>query len=243
MGRASSVVVAELSAAIVAEYHVGDRLPAEPALAEAYHVSRATLREALQNLAAAGVVQRVHGVGTFVASVSSKVEAALDVDLGVTEAVQGANQRLGVQVLRSEEMPAPRHIAERLGLGPASRVLWIERAILVNDTPAVAAVDAIPVGIAARARHPYVGGSVYRFLEFECAIVLAGGSAAVTAVRADRRVARLLRITTGDPVLRITQVERGDDTTAVLYSEEDYVPDLFELTIRRTRRSGRSNDL
>lgn len=236
MGRAAKAVITDLGAAITAEYHAGDRLPAEPALAAAYGVSRATMREALQHLAGAGIVQRIHGVGTFVATVSTKVETALDVDLGVTEAVRAANQRLGVQVLRAEEMPAPREVGERLGLPPAGRVLWIERAILANGVSAVAAIDAIPVFITARARHPYEGGSVYRFLESECGVVLAGGSASVTAVRADRRVSRVLRIDEGDPVLRISQVERADDGIAVLDSEEHYVPHLFELTIRRARR-------
>ncbi len=236
MGRAANAVMTELGGAIVAEYHAGDRLPAEPALAAAYGVSRATMREALQQLAAAGLVQRVHGVGTFVATVNNKVESALDVDLGVTEAVRAAHQRLGIQVLRAEEMTAPPEVGERLGLPPAGRVLWIERAILANEVSAVAAIDAIPVAIAARARHRYEGGSVYRFLETECGVVLAGGSASVTAVRADRRVARVLRIDEGEPVLRISQVERAHDGTAVLDSEEHYVPNLFELTIRRTRR-------
>jgi len=236
MGRAAKAVIADLGAAITGEYHAGDRLPAEPALAAAYGVSRATVREALQHLAAAGIVQRVHGVGTFVATVSSKMESALDVDLGVTEAVRAANQRLGVQVLRAEEMPAPPEVAERLGLPPAGRVFWIERAILANGVSAVAAIDAIPAFITARAGHPYEGGSVYRFLEGECGVVLAGGSASITAVRADRRVSRVLGIDEGGPVLRISQVERADDGTAVLDSEEHYVPHLFELTIRRTRR-------
>ncbi len=205
MARTRSTVTTELAAAIAAEYRPGDRLPPEPALAAAYGVSRATLREALESLSATGLVQRVHGVGTFVAEVTHKVESALDVDLGVTEAVRAANQRVGVQVLRVEERPAPQDMAERLELGPASRVLWIERAILVNDVPAVAAIDAIPVGVAARAA---------------------------------RRVSRVLRVEEGEPLLRIAQVERADDDTAVLYSEEQYVPNLFELTIRRRRRGG-----
>jgi DNA-binding GntR family transcriptional regulator len=238
MSRTRINVTTELAAAIAAEYRPGDRLPPEPALAAAYGVSRATLREALQSLAATGLVQRVHGVGTFVAEVTSKVETALDVDLGVTEAVQAANQRLGVQVLRIDERPAPTEIAKRLGLAPASRVLWVERAILANDVPAVAAIDAIPLGIASRAAHPYESGSIYRFLELECRVVLVGGSASVTAVGADRRVARVLRIEEGAPLLQIAQVERAHDDTAVLYSEEQYVPNLFELTIRRTRRGG-----
>jgi GntR family glv operon transcriptional regulator len=164
------------------------------------------------------------------------MESALDVDLGVTEAIQAANQQLGVQVLRAAEQPAPQHVGEALGLAPAGRVLWIERAILANDVRAVAAVDAIPLAVASRAVAPYEGGSVYRFLEVECGIVLAGGSASVTAVGAERRVARVLGLEEGEPVLRISQTERADDGTLVLYSEEHYVPNLFELTIRRTRR-------
>ena len=236
MVRTANAVMTELTQAIGAEYRAGDRLPAEPALAAAYGVSRATMREALQSLAVAGLVQRVHGVGTFVATVSSKVESALDVDLGVTEAVRAASQRVGVQVLRAEETPAPVEVGERLGLSPAGRVLWIERVILANDVPAVSAVDAVPVAVASRARAPYEGGSVYRFLEADCDVQLAGGSATVTAVKADRRVSRALRIEEDEPVLRITQVERDSAGNAVLYSEEQYVPNLFELTIRRTRR-------
>ena len=236
MSKAAQVVVSELRGAIEAEYRAGDRLPSEPALATAYGVSRATLREALQHLATAGLVRRVHGVGTFVTSVSTKMESALDVDLGVTEAIRAANQRLGIQVLRAAEMPAPPEVAAALELPPVGRVLWIERAILANEVPAVAAVDAIPASIAARAKTPYEGGSVYRFLEADCGVTLAGGSASITAVRAERRVARVLGVDEGEPLLRISQVERADDATVVLYSEEHYVPNLFELTIRRTRR-------
>lgn len=236
MGKAAQAVMAELSAALEAEYRPGDQLPGEPALASAYGVSRATMREALQELAASGLVRRVHGVGTFVARVSTKVESALDVDLGVTEAIRAANRKLGIQVLSATEIPAPNDIAASLELPPAGRVLWIERAILVNDEPAVSAVDVVPLGIANQALRPYEGGSVYRFLEEDCGISLAGGAASVTAVRADRRVASVLRVEVGSPVLRISQLEKARDGTVVLYSEEHYVPNLFDLTIRRTRR-------
>jgi GntR family transcriptional regulator len=194
------------------------------------------MREALQGLETEGVVRRVHGVGTFVNRVTTKVTSALDVDLGVTEAVAAAHQRLGVQVLRAEEVPAPREVAERLGLPPAARVLSIERTILANDVPAVAALDAIPASIAARARRPYADGSVYRYLEEDCGVRLAGGAASVTAVRADRRLAAVLRVDEDEPLLRIVQVERDAGDLAVLYSEEHYVPSLFELTVRRARR-------
>jgi GntR family transcriptional regulator len=239
VGRAAVAVRGELAQAIANGYRPGDRLPAEPELAAAYRVSRATMREALQRLEGEGVVRRVHGVGTFVNRMTTKVISALDVDLGVTEAVRAAHQRLGVQVRRSEEVAAPHDIGQRLDLPPIARVLWIERTILANDVPAVAAVDAIPASIAAQARRSYEGGSVYHFLEADCGVGLVGGSASVTAVGADRRLATVLRVEEDEPLLRIVQVERDADDVAVLYSEEHYVPRLFELTIRRARR-GRS---
>lgn len=235
MGRAATAVREDLAEAIRAEYRPGDRLPAEPELAAAYGISRATLREALQALENDGFVRRIHGVGTFVSHVTPKVTSALEIDLGVTEAVAAANRRLGVQVRRVEVVAAPREVAERLGLSPAGRVLWIERTILADDAVAVAAVDAIPAAIADRASKPYEDGSVYRFLEHDCRLMLAGGAASISAVTADRRLARVLGVAEGEPLLRMVQVERTIDQTAVLYSEEHYVPALFEITVRRSR--------
>jgi GntR family transcriptional regulator len=233
-------VRASLLGAISEQYRPGDQLPSEPELAAAYSVSRATIREALQSLENEGVVRRVHGAGTFVNQVQERVSGALDVDLGVTEAVQAANQRLGVQVLRVEEAAASRDIAERLALPPAGRVLLIERIILANDQPAALAVDAIPAGIAHAARAPYRDGSVYRHLERDCGLVLVGGVAHVSAVDADNRMARLLRVGEGDALLRMEQVERSEEGALVLYSLEHYVPNRFDLTVRRVRRAGGS---
>jgi GntR family transcriptional regulator len=237
VGKAAAAVRQGLMEAIADQYRPGDRLLSEPDLAAAYGVSRTTIREALQSLEADGVVQRVHGIGTFVNQVAPPVEGALDVDLGVTEAVQAANQRLGVQVLRIDEVPATRDTAEPLALPPAGRVLLIERIILANDRPAVLAIDAIPVGVAARARNPYTDGSVYRFLEHECGLRLLGGLAHLSALAADARMARLLQVGEGEALLRMEQVERAEPDEIVLFSREHYVPARFDLTVRRTRHS------
>lgn len=235
VGRAAVAVRASLMSAISDQYRPGDQLPSEPELAAAYSVSRSTVREALQSLENEGVVRRVHGLGTFVTQLQPRVSGALDVDLGVTEAVQAANQRLGVQVLRVEEAAATRDIAEQLALPPASRVLLIERIILANDRPAALAVDAIPARIAHTARTAYRDGSVYRHLERDCGVVLVGGVAHVSAVEADARMARLLRVDQGAALLRMEQVERSQEGELVLYSLEHYVPSCFDLTVRRTR--------
>ncbi|HUQ77441.1 MAG TPA: GntR family transcriptional regulator [Patescibacteria group bacterium] len=218
-------------------YRPGDRLPSEPELASTYGVSRPTIREVLRSLEGDGLVRRVHGVGTFVTQIRPAVSSRFDLDLGVTEAVAAANQRLGIQLLRAaiERVPAP--IAERLGVHAATSVLWVERVIRVNDVPAAHAIDAIPEDVVGDA--VYDGGSIYRFLEESCRTGLVGGLADVTAVGADRSMARLLGVDEGAPLLRIDQVERSTAERPVLYSTEHYVPTVLNLSVRRVRHGAR----
>ena len=222
-----------------ARYDPGDRLPSEPELAAAFGVSRPTIREVLRNLEGDGIVRRVHGVGTFVTRSEPVLTSRFDVDLGITETVAAARQRLGVQVLRIAQERAPAEIASRLEVPLGAPLLWVERVIRANDVPAAHAIDAIPAEIIQAAGDPaYREGSVYRFLEADCHLRLVGGVATVTAVTADRHMASLLDVHPGDALLRMEQVERTETGGPVLYSSEHYVPQVLDLTVRRTRHGG-----
>jgi DNA-binding GntR family transcriptional regulator len=202
----------QLVADLEARYQPGDRLAAEPELATAYGVSRPTMREVLRTLESDGLVQRVHGVGTFVTRTETAVTSRFDLDLGVTEAVVAANRKLDIQILR-----------------------------IADDVPAAPALDVIPeTALAGAGDARYEGGSVYRFLEERCGLELAGGMADVTAANAGRSLARQLGVPTGAAVLRMEQVERTADERAVLFSREHYVPSVFNLSVRRVRRRGPS---
>ena len=60
-------------------YSPGDKLPNENDLAQEFGVSRATLREAIRSLCTQGVLEVVHGRGTFV---STEVKFYKDVNFG-----------------------------------------------------------------------------------------------------------------------------------------------------------------
>ncbi len=230
-------VRAELLAALEERrYGPGDRLPSEPQLAAAFGISRPTIREVLRSLEGDGYVRRIHGVGTFATERQPLIASHFDVDLGVTEAVEAAAHSLGVEIIDISDQPAGPLAASRLGIPLGSPTLGIERVIRADNAPVAHAIDVIPGHIADLTKAPYTGGSVYRYLEVECGLELAGGVADVTAVTADERLAGLLDVPVGLAVLRTDQVERNHDDEPILFSTEHYVPSRFTIRVRRVRR-------
>ena len=85
---------------------VGTRIPAEPELTELIGVGRNTVREAVQSLVHAGMLERRQGSGTYVLS-SSELGSAMG------RQIAGAHQRDVLEVRRSLEVEAARLAAQR----------------------------------------------------------------------------------------------------------------------------------
>lgn len=218
-------------------FPIGERLPSEPELAESYAISRPTLREILSGLERDGYVRRVHGVGTFAVKPDRRVSNALDLDIGVTEAITAANAPLDVEIIKVAEAPPSAWIARQLELEAGASALSVERVIRVDGVSATHGVDVIPSSIIEAAGSPaYDGGSTYRYLEGPCGVHLIGGMADIVAVQATPVLARLLGCTRNSPLLRLDQTGRSADGRPVIFSREHYVPGVISLTVHRLRR-------
>ena len=98
----------------------GSRLPSEPELAAELGVSRATLRDALRALEDEGALRRRWGSGTYVAE-RPRVATSLDLNFGVTEAIQAAGMRLGrARLGGGGGPPRPGAGPGRAGRGPGA---------------------------------------------------------------------------------------------------------------------------
>lgn len=98
------------------EWPVGSRIPPEPSLVEMLGVGRNTVREAVQSLVHAGLLERRQGSGTYVLSSSE-----LAVTMG--RQIADARQRDVVSVRRALEMEAARLAARRRTASDASDLL------------------------------------------------------------------------------------------------------------------------
>ncbi|KQV41440.1 MULTISPECIES: GntR family transcriptional regulator [unclassified Rhizobium] len=128
----------------------GDKLPTEAQLTQRFKISRPALREALKLLEQDDVIFVEHGRGRFVSALSAvQVDRPITVFESVTDMAQQYGYRTVNKVLSiSEEVPDKR-VAESLQLGPADRVIRIERIRLHDDQPILYCIDYVPRSLVA----------------------------------------------------------------------------------------------
>ena len=113
---------------------VGERVPSERELAELAGVSRLTARAALDSLARRGLLER--GVGRR-GTVVSRAKLTFDLTdfAGFTEMAGRHGITATARVQKLAEQPAPRAVAEELGLARGANVYRIRRVRIAEGAP------------------------------------------------------------------------------------------------------------
>jgi len=212
-------------------------IPSEPELVANYHVSRATVRQALSELVHEGLLYRQHGKGTFVCE--PHVQQNLSELTSFSEEIRRRGQRPGGLLLVSELVRGTETVRQQLRLTDTEQAIRLERLRTADGTPIAYEIDYLPypraAGIYQRAQE-LVDGSLYKLMVSE------GFSPYITeqkisAGRASDRVAELLRIEPGEPILRLTCTTFDQTGSPIEYSEAFYPPARYEheVTLRVTK--------
>jgi GntR family phosphonate transport system transcriptional regulator len=126
----------------------GARLPTEAELATRFGVNRHTVRRAMEELEARGLVRIEQGRGSFVA------EEVLCYTLGprtrFSEIIRRQNRAPEGRLLRVAEMPAEAALAGMLGLRRGRAVIQVERLGLADGRPVVIGTHHFPAARFAR---------------------------------------------------------------------------------------------
>ena len=130
---------AQLKYAIVERIEAGElqpgvQLPSEEELTAQTGLSRFTVRQALDELAQEGRVQRVHGKGTFVTARKISLSVAYKL-VGFSEDMAEKGYRVQSQVIENRLVPAPQEAAGALGIVPGTPAVLLRRLRLVDGQP------------------------------------------------------------------------------------------------------------
>jgi GntR family transcriptional regulator, N-acetylglucosamine utilization regulator len=189
-----------------------DQLPAESLLAKQFGISKATVRQALDELEREGFLCRVQGRGTFVATPR--------LDLGpshvdsFTVQMLGRGLRPSSRVLEKIVIPAEGEVAERLAIPEGKRLLRLVRLRMADDEPMGLQTAHVPLEVAPglERRDFQKQDSLYTVLREEYGLVPARAHETHSAVTLDSDQARILGSVASAPALeseRVTLLASG----------------------------------
>ena len=217
------------------EWRAGDRIPAEPDLAVALGVSRATLREALRSLTEEGYLERKPGAGTRV--VDRKVlPTSLDNNMGVADIIRAMGMVPGPSSLEFRLDEAPEDVARDLELPDKRRVVVIDRVRTADGDPVVFSRHFYPPQPGLDEGAVLAGfdsQSLYTLLETRAGIKFQYALATIKPAVAEGEIAERLATAQGALLMHFRQIDFNDRHQPVILSSEYYRSDAFEFTIFR----------
>ncbi|POT59847.1 GntR family transcriptional regulator [Citrobacter amalonaticus] len=182
-------------------YNIGDLLPSEKELAALYNVSRNTLRKALKELEEAELVERRHGSGTWIRSKHFQASVAhLD---SFSEIARNEGKNPSSQILKFELQTASEEIAKGLQLQHGDLVYYAKRLRFINNI----AMQLEETWLSAT-RFPdltiaHMQKSKFSYIENECGVQIDGCYESVLPMLPSAELAKLLHISTLDPIIKI----------------------------------------
>ncbi|AAZ98254.1 Transcriptional Regulator, GntR family [Thiobacillus denitrificans ATCC 25259] len=208
----------------------GACLPSENELAERFGVNRHTIRRAVEDLIAAGLLERRHGKGTFV------LDAPADYVLGsgtrFTETFESLGKTASSRVLRKLVIPARGGVATRLRLAENDPVVWIESLRLADDRAICVISHFLPRQAFPDVLADYPGGSLHEHLAVRHGLKLRRIESLVSAALPQGDDASLLGMAQNQPVLRVKSVNVDErDGTPLEYALTRFRADRIQLRI------------
>jgi len=210
----------------------GDAVSSERELAKIHDVSLMTARHALAGLEREGIVERRRGAGTFVAPPRIQFNKLMS----YTEQMASRGLPPSSKVITAKIVEDEPEISARLGLGATSRMVKIERVRLTAEEPFALETCYLPAAdFAELVDAPLARSSLFSKIENDYGVELAYADEEVDATVAEGRVAQLLNLRVGAPLLRIRQVIYSSKTKPVIYVIGFYRSERHSLFIRRLR--------
>ncbi len=185
---------------------VGDRLPSEPAICEHFAVSRTTVRQALSELEAEGMIRKEKGRGTFIAQPPSN-SWLLQSSFGFYDEAVSKGHKVRSRVLRRDSGALPRWATDALQLEPGREGVTIERLRWVDeDLVMYVQTHLIPEFAEGVMSADLDSGSLYGTLRESDGVAVFGGRRLVEAVTASTDLAQMLEVDPGAPLLYVESV-------------------------------------
>ena len=221
------------------EYGPGDSFPTEDQLVQSYRLSRITVRKALSALEKDGLIERKRGKGSFVTERQGHLEPMKLT--GMIEDIIAMGVRTKTKIVNFDLVHPPRKVMEQLKLGEDQKALRIERIRTIRGLPISYTLSYIPSDLGEKISiRDLTTRPLLNVLEKECRVRIGRGIQVIEATVADSRIASLLDVMTGAPLLKIERTVFDTKERPVEYLTILYRSDRYHYTVELIRKKTES---
>lgn len=218
------------------EYAQRERLPRESVLCVKLGISRTQLRDILASLEREGFITRRHGVGTVINRHVLDVQTRMDIEVEFLDMIRQNGFTPAVASIRSWEEPADEKTAAQLQLPEGTPMLRVSRLCTADGRPAIYCEDVIQKSlIQAAYTEEDLKLPIFHFLQQSCGVYPYLDLTDLRAVPADEKLAELLQVAVGSPLLYMEEVDYDIDGKPVFCSAEYFADGIFRHTVMRKK--------
>lgn len=206
----------------------GDALPSERQLSQRYGLSRTTVRLALAELEAAGLVVRRHGKGTFVSDAAQRA-ADLALCYSFTDEMRAMGKVPQTRIVSFGVVGATKVVSSALGVRLGTPVYDVFRLRSADGVPMLLGHSYLPAATFPNlTREEVAARSLYAIVEGDYGQRIASAAEEVRAGTAREADARMLGIAQGAPVLEIARVSTSTGGRTIEYTSSIARGDKFK---------------
>lgn len=218
------------------EYAQCERLPRESVLCVRLGISRTQLRDILASLEREGFITRRHGVGTIINRHVLDVHTRMDIEVEFMDMIRQNGHQPAVASIHVSEAPADKKTAAQLRLPAGTPMLRVSRLCTADGRPAVYCEDIFEKALI---REDYTEEElklpIFHFLQEHCGVYPYLDLTNLRAVAADEKLADILQVPVGAPLLYMEEVDYDIDGKPSFSSTQYFADGIFRHTVLRKK--------
>ena len=208
----------------------GSRLPVEAELAKRFAVNRHTVRRALADLAARGLVRAAQGRGTFV---EGRLAYPIAARTRFSEIVSLAGREAGGRLLAAKEIAADARVGEALKIAGGATVMQLETLRSADGVPISMGTGSFPLPRFARIADGYRRyGTITKALGYCGVTDYLRAETRVSARAATSDEAGHLDLAPGRIVLTVDSINVDPDGVPIQFTRAVFAAERAELVVR-----------
>ena len=223
-------------------YKVDEQLPSEVELSKMCGVNRNTLRQAIGELTAAGLLRKEKGTGTFVSRPSSNgLRHKLERISSFTDMLGQSGIKAKTSVISKQLDNVDDYVASNLFLGSGKKIIVIRRVRVGNGTPYIYEESYLPADKFEGILDLDLTGSMYDLISKHFSVELARSKQTISAVNLSSEIANILNVPVNSAAIFAEYITYDEKSMPIELLHSYYRGDKYTLEIELGRYHAKPN--